>query len=264
MTARRVPLVPRQRELIQGCLIGRVRIRDGKITLPNQPRLPDVPHHPWCLLASLGAIAGSFILFLKIWSEVADQDARAVDAAILRSLRVVGHPDVPIGPEWLRQAMLEIASLGGTTLLRLLIVGVFGYLLIRGARHRALWLAAATLAGSGAVSLLKNIFGRPRPELIDHLVATQTTSFPSGHAANAALDYLSIASLASDLERSRPARIYILAVAIAITLLIGVSRLYLGVHWPTDVVAGWAFGAGWAWAWRLAAGRFSWHNMATD
>lgn len=232
--------------------------------MPNQPRLPDVPHHPWCLLASLGAIAGSFILFLKIWSEVADQDARAVDAAILRSLRVVGHPDVPIGPEWLRQAMLEIASLGGTTLLRLLIVGVFGYLLIRGARHRALWLAAATLAGSGAVSLLKNIFGRPRPELIDHLVATQTTSFPSGHAANAALDYLSIASLASDLERSRPARIYILAVAIAITLLIGVSRLYLGVHWPTDVVAGWAFGAGWAWAWRLAAGRFSWHNMATD
>ena len=196
------------------------------------------------------------------WSEVAEQDVRAVDVAILGSLRAVGHPDVPIGPPWIRQAMLEISSLGGTMLLSLLIVGACGYLVIKGARHRALWLAAATLTGSGAVSLLKNVFGRPRPELIDHLVTTQGMSFPSGHAANATLIYLTIAVLASDVESSRPARIYIWAMAIVLALLIGLSRLYLGVHWPSDVVAGWAFGASWALAWRLAAARLSWQDRA--
>jgi len=148
--------------------------------------------------------------------------------------------------------MVEISSLGGTTVLGMLVFSASGYLVIKGARTRALMLPAATLSGAGAIFLLKNVFGRPRPELVDHLVVAQSMSFPSGHAANSALVYLTIAALASDVEPGRPTRIYIMAVAMGLTILIGLSRVFLGVHWPSDVAAGWTFGAGWALAWRLA------------
>ncbi len=208
------------------------------------------------LLAGLAAIAAACFAFLKIWSGVAEADSRTLDSSILLSMRVTGHPDLPIGPPWLHAAMFDISSLGSGMVLNLLILATCGFLLVKGKLKRALWLAAAAITGSIAVTLLKHGFGRPRPELIDHLVATQTLSFPSGHAANSALIYLTIAALAGDHETSRPARIYLLAVAITLTLLIGLSRVYLGVHWPSDVLAGWTFGAAWALAWRLAAARF--------
>jgi undecaprenyl-diphosphatase len=81
-------------------------------------------------------------------------------------------------------------------------------------------------------------------------------SFPSGHAANSALVYLTIAALLTSIERDARARAYIVVTAIALTLCIGLSRLYLGVHWPSDVAAGWALGAGWAVLWRIASARF--------
>lgn len=232
-------------------------IEKGMTMLPMQLCRYQMPAGlPLRLLAGLAAVAGLFFLFLKIWSEVAEGDARALDASILLSLRVAGRPDVPIGPTWLKQSMIEISSLGGTTVLVLLIFAACAYLVIKGARARALMLATATLTGAGAIFLLKNVLGRPRPELIDHLVAAQSMSFPSGHAANSALVYLTIAALAGDVEQDHSVRIYIMAVAMSLTILIGLSRLYLGVHWPSDVAAGWAFGAGWALAWRLAATRY--------
>ncbi len=226
--------------------------------MPASKRLssPDKPSYRTRLLAGLAAIAAACFVFLKIWSEVTEPGSRTLDSAILLSMRVAGHPDIPIGPVWLREVMAEISSLGGGTALTLLLIGACGYLIVKGAGKRALWLAGAVLSGSLAVTLLKHFFGRPRPELIDHLVGTQTLSFPSGHAANSALVYLTIAALASDHEPSRAARIYLLAVAITLTLLIGFSRIYLGVHWPSDVLAGWTFGAAWALAWRLATTRF--------
>lgn len=208
------------------------------------------------LLAGLGAVAGLFFLFLKIWSEVAERDARAFDERILLSLRLPGHPDVPIGPAWVTQSMLDISSLGGGTLLGLVVVATSGYLIIKGAHTRAMWLVTATGSGSMIMLLLKSFFGRPRPQLVDHLVTVQSMSFPSGHATNSALVYLTIAALASDVEPNFVGRIYVMAVAIVLTVLIGISRLYLGVHWPSDVVAGWALGAGWALAWRLVADYF--------
>lgn len=220
---------------------------------------PLLPHHtldrfksPLGLLAGLGAVTGLFFAGLKIWSEVVEGDARGFDEKILLALRVPGHPDTPVGPVWLSQSMIDISGLGGGTLLTLLILAACGYLIIKRAYARAFLLAAATISGSTLLFLLKNAFGRPRPELINHLVTVQSLSFPSGHAANSALVYLTIAALASDVEASFIARFYIVAVAIILTVLIGLSRLYLGVHWPSDVVAGWALGAGWALAWRLA------------
>lgn len=219
------------------------------------PRSSYAFRSPLGLLAGLGVVAGLFFLCFKVWSEVAEGDARGFDQKLLLSLRVSGHPDVPIGPAWLTQSMIDISGLGGGTLLTLLIVAACGYLVIKRARTRAALLATATISGATLLFLLKNIFGRPRPEFIDHLVTVQSMSFPSGHAANSALVYLTIAALASDVEPSFRVRIYIMTVAMILTVLIGFSRLYLGVHWPSDVLAGWALGAGWALAWRLAASR---------
>lgn len=220
-----------------------------------QPRSSCSFRSPLALLAGLGVVAVLFFLCLKIWSEVTEGDARGFDQKILLSLRLAGHPDVPIGPAWLTQSMIDISGLGGGTLLTLLIVAACGYLVIKGGPTRALVLATATISGSAVLFLLKNAFGRPRPEFVDHLVSVQSMSFPSGHAANSALVYLTIAALASDVEPSFLVRIYIMTVAIVLTVLIGFSRLYLGVHWPSDVVAGWALGAGWALAWQLVATR---------
>lgn len=208
------------------------------------------------LLAGLGAVAGLFFVFLKIWSEVVERDARAIDDRILLSLRQPGHPAVPIGPAWATQCMLDLSSLGGGTLLGLVVVATSGYLIVKGARTRALWLVTATISGSILLLFLKSFFGRPRPQIVDHLVTVQSMSFPSGHATNSALVYLTIAALASDVEPSSVGRIYIMAIAIIMTILVGLSRLYLGVHWPSDVAAGWALGAGWALAWRLVADYF--------
>jgi len=196
---------------------------------------------PLKLLAGLGTVSLLVFLFLKIWSEVQEGDARAIDAAILLKLRVPGHLDIPIGPAWLKESMVALSDLG--------------YLLVKGALGRAVLLATATLSGGVAVLALKDLTGRPRPIIVDHLVSVQFTSFPSGHAANSAIVYLTIAVLAIDVEPSLRAQTYILIVAITLTVLIGLSRLYLGVHWPSDVAAGWALGAAWALAWRLAAGR---------
>lgn len=226
------------------------------------PRFAEICRSSWGLLAGLGAVAGLLFLALKVWSEVAEGDARGFDQKILLSLRLAGHPDVPIGPAWLTQSMIDISGLGGGTLLTLLIAAACGYLVIKGLPTRAFVLATATISGSALLFLLKNTFGRPRPELVDHLVTVQSLSFPSGHAANSALVYLTIAALASDVEPSFLVRIYIMTVAIVLTVLIGFSRLYLGVHWPSDVVAGWALGAGWALAWQLAANRLSFASRA--
>lgn len=210
---------------------------------------------PLKLVAGLGTVGLLAFLFLKIWSEVEEGDARAIDAAILLKLRVPGHLDIPIGPAWLKQAMIALSDLGSFTVLALLIITACGYLLVKGARGRAILLATATLSGGAAVLALKDLIGRPRPTLVDHLVSAQFMSFPSGHAANSAIVYLTIAALAIDVEPNVRARTYILIVAITLTVLIGLSRLYLGVHWPSDVAAGWALGAAWALAWRLAVGR---------
>jgi undecaprenyl-diphosphatase len=99
---------------------------------------------------------------------------------------------------------------------------------------------------------------RPRPELVSHLVEVQTSSFPSGHATLSAVVYLTIGALLAREQKSRRTRLYVMTVAILMALLIGCSRVYLGVHWPTDVLAGWAIGSGWAmlcWiaAWSAAA-----------
>lgn len=159
------------------------------------------------------------------------------------------------GPGWLRKAMIDVTALGGGTVLTLVVVAVAGLLLLRRLWVTALLVIVATWSGSLAVEALKSEFGRARPDIVDHIVEVTGHSFPSGHAANSAIVYLTVAGLLTQIVRGRATRNYIIALAVLLVGAIGVSRVYLGVHWPSDVAAGWSFGTLWALGWWLAGAR---------
>lgn len=171
------------------------------------------------------------------------------DRTILLAMRHGTMHGTPIGPAWLKLAMIDVTALGGVTVLPIVVAVTAGFLAVR-----RLWLTLAlvlggTISGSIAITLIKILVARARPEVTDHLVQVSSASFPSGHAANSAIVYLTIATLIDQIVEGRGTRIYILTVTALLVTLIGISRVYLGVHWPSDVLAGWCFGTLWALAW---------------
>jgi undecaprenyl-diphosphatase len=176
-----------------------------------------------------------------------------IDREILLALRTRGDLTDPIGPDWLQRAATDITSLGSHAVLILLVAIVAGFLLIDGRRASA-WLTIIAAGGAMLLSWgLKALFHRARPDLVEHLVGVFSPSFPSGHALLSAAVYLTLGALLAREFPRAPLRRYGMAMAVALTLLIGLSRVYLGVHWPSDVLAGWCIGALWAWGcWLLA------------
>lgn len=203
--------------------------------------------------ASLALIAALLFGFGKLAGEVLEGDTRAFDEALLRALRNPADLADPIGPAWLESVVRDITSLGSFSVLTIMTLGVIGYLLIDGKRAAAAFVFVA-IAGGGILSeLLKHVFARPRPELVAHLVDVKTMSFPSGHAMSSAVTFLTLGVLLTRIQTRQRLKAYLLSFAIFLTLLVGMSRIYLGVHWPTDVLAGWCAGAAWAMGcWLLA------------
>jgi undecaprenyl-diphosphatase len=186
--------------------------------------------------------------FIQISSEMIEGDTRAFDVTILhaaQSLRL-GHP-------WVAEVMRDLSGLGSTTVLTLFTAVAVGYLAVVRARLTALLVIAAVITGSVGVSLLKAQFGRPRPDVGFAELVAPGMSFPSGHATISAIVFLTVAALLASTRTRAIERTYILAMATLMALLVGLSRIALGVHWATDVAAGWAFGAAWALAWLLCA-----------
>lgn len=216
------------------------------LTLPPQEprRAPATPPLLWIALA--GAGLGAVLLLALL---VLDAAPFAWDRAIMLGLRVPGHLGRPVGPPWLRETMIDVTALGSVTVLTGVVAIVTGLLLVQRLWLTAGLVVAATLTGSIVAAQAKYWVGRPRPELVDHLVQVSGLSFPSGHATNSAIVYLTLAGLVAQVEHGRRLRTYTLAVAILLAGAIGVSRVYLGVHWPSDVLAGWCAGTGWAAAW---------------
>jgi len=198
------------------------------------------------MLAALLVAAGGVLGFLAIADEVREGELRAFDSAILLALRNPADHADPIGPQWLEIAMRDLTSLGSVSVLTLMVIAALGYLLLVGKRGAALLVLVSIGGGTALSSLLKLGFDRPRPDLVAHLVDIHTLSFPSGHAMLSAVTYLTLGALLARVEARRAVKIYILGVAVILTLLIGSSRLYLGVHWPSDVIGGWCAGAAWA------------------
>lgn len=216
------------------------------------------------LLIALLLVGAALFIFLKLASEVAEGDTMAVDRAILTGFRSAADPALPVGPHWLPEAMTSLTAFGSVTGLLLVCAAVIGYLLVGGRLRTASFLFAATAGGIALAGLLKLVYARPRPTLVPHLVDVTSSSFPSGHATDSAIVYLTLAALLARSIPGRGPRIYIIGAAILMILLIGVSRVYLGVHWPSDVAAGWTLGAAWALACSLIYSRLGIKEAEAD
>jgi undecaprenyl-diphosphatase len=198
------------------------------------------------LLALLALFAGSLWAFIGISEEVLEGETHAVDEAILLSLRTAGDRSDPIGPRWVEEIGRDATALGGVGILTFITVASVIFLVLHG-KHRVALFVAVTIASGIALSFaMKAGFDRPRPDLVPHGSVVYTASFPSGHSMMSALVYLTLGALLARLQPDRWMKAYVLLLAILVTLAVGVSRVYLGVHWPTDVLAGWAAGAAWA------------------
>ncbi len=197
------------------------------------------------LLAGVGNLA----------SEVVEGDTLAFDRWLIAGLRDPANPGSPIGPAWLDKAMVDLTALGGGPFLTLLTIAAVGFLLAARKWGMAVFVVVAIAGGGLAANLLKWIFVRARPDLVPHLVSVDSASFPSAHAMNSAVTFLTLGVLLSRSQDDRRVKAYLMGAALVLTLIVGFSRVYLGVHWPTDVVAGWAVGAAWAIACSLVAAR---------
>lgn len=185
-------------------------------------------------------------MFVEVADEVREGDLQQIDELLLLAMRNPADHTDPIGPRWFEEAARDFTALGGVALLSGLSIGVCGYLLLR--RETELFLLMAS-AAIGAILLsfsMKYAFDRPRPDLVPHESYVYTRSFPSGHSMMAATIYLTIAVMLTRIHSRRTIRIYIFAMCIVATLLVSASRVYLGVHWPSDVLAGWIAGSVWA------------------
>lgn len=188
----------------------------------------------------------SALVFAHIVEEVTEGETTASDRAILLAFRTPGDPSTPIGPPWLLQSAIDISALGGFTVIWLVTAAASGFLILA-RRWRALVILLAAIGGASLLNnLIKIGFHRERPNIATHLTQSWNASFPSGHAMIAAATYLTIAAILSETQTSKAVRLYLISLAIVLCVLIGVSRIYLGVHWPSDVAAGWAAGAAWA------------------
>lgn len=191
------------------------------------------------------------VVFLGVASfelagDVLEGDTQQYDERVLAALRNPADPRQPIGPAWLHGVALDITALGSASVLGLVVVAVCGFLLLQGLRRHALFVMIASASGWGLNALLKEAFGRPRPEVVPHLREVMTLSFPSGHAMTTAVIYLTLGALLMRVAERRVTRLYIMSIAMLATFLVGASRVYLGVHYPTDVLAGWLMGLSWA------------------
>ncbi|MCC7198335.1 MAG: phosphatase PAP2 family protein [Gammaproteobacteria bacterium] len=192
------------------------------------------------------ALAFATWAFVEVAEDVVEGDSAAFDQAVLLTLRGQDDPALRIGPVWLESLARDVTALGSTTVLGLLVTFVAIFLLLAGRRWNALFVPLAAAGGALASATLKMAFARPRPDLVPHGDYVVSASFPSGHAMLSAVVYLTLGTLLARVVHTRAQKVYVMLVAGFLTTAVGLSRIYLGVHWPTDVLAGWMAGAAWA------------------
>jgi undecaprenyl-diphosphatase len=197
-------------------------------------------------LALVAVVAGGLWTFLEVADAVTEGDVRAFDRAVLLAMREPADPADPLGPRWVEEMGRDLTALGGVAVLTLVSVAASLFLWMA-RRPRAVALLLVAFVGGQALSLLlKRGYARPRPDLVPHESFVYTASFPSGHSMMSAVVYLTLGALLARVLPRRRMKLLVMVCALGATLLTGVSRVYVGVHWPTDVLAGWAIGASWA------------------
>lgn len=206
------------------------------------------------LLVSLLILVVAVLTFIAVADAVTEGELGGFDRAAIRALRRADDPAKPIGPFWLPEAARDVTGLGSASLLTLFTLVVAGFLWLN-RDHGAMWLVLASAAGGYLIGpVVKAIYARPRPDVVPHLMIVGSYSFPSGHSIQAACVYLTLGALLARIVERRWLKAYFLSTAVLLTALVGLSRVYLGVHYPTDVLAGWAAGLAFASAISIVAG----------
>jgi len=202
--------------------------------------------HELAVLVGSTCVVASTWAFLALAGLVAEGQTRRFDERLLLALRVPGDASRPIGPEWMPEAARDITALGSTDVLWLATAAVAGFLALD-RRYAATGFLLAAVGSGWAVSFaLKLAFDRPRPDLVPHLMRAYFSSFPSGHSMMSAVVYGTLGSILSSLVARRRLKFYFLTLAAVAAGIVGLSRVYLGVHYPTDVLAGWSAGLAWS------------------
>jgi undecaprenyl-diphosphatase len=197
------------------------------------------------LLAVVTLCAALILAFGIVAEEVMEGDTHKLDRAVLLAFRTPGNPADLLGPAWFEEMVRDVTALGSYAFIIILVTAAVGYLLLVRKWALALLMLAAILGGMLISNLLKMGFDRPRPDL-DHATRVFTPSFPSGHAMLSAVTFLTLGALLTRVNVDWSAKVYFLAIAVILTMIVGFSRVYLGVHYPSDVVAGWCVGSAWA------------------
>lgn len=197
------------------------------------------------VIAALLVVAALVLGFALLANEVMEGDTSGFDRGIIMALRSGGNPADPIGAPWLEEVARDVTALGSFAFLGFVFLATVGYHLLVGKRALALLMSVAVLGGAAIGTALKMGFDRPRPD-IAHAARVFTASFPSGHATLSAVTFLTLAAVLTRANADPRIKAYFIVMAVFLTIVVGLSRVYLGVHYPSDVLAGWCIGAAWA------------------
>jgi undecaprenyl-diphosphatase len=198
------------------------------------------------VLIGLVLAAGSLWAFLNIADEMGEGETDAIDRHLILLLRNPADLNDPIGSRNIEEAVRDVTALGGTTLITLVTLAAIASFAFHKKYKHALVMAAAVLLAWLSSDAGKLVYDRPRPDLVPHGAYVYSASFPSGHSTLAAATYLTLGMLVASLESRRRSKALAYGLAGLLLVAVGFSRVYLGVHWPSDVLAGWCLGATWA------------------
>jgi undecaprenyl-diphosphatase len=216
------------------------------------------------ILLLLILLAGGIWMFVGLADEVVEGETYFVDKAVLMAFRDPADPLRPLGPGWLAEAMRDLTALGSFLVLGFLTLAAAGYFCFQRLFGLSLLVIVAAGGGMALSAALKSVFERQRPELVPHDVALYTSSFPSQHSMMSAIVYLTLGALLARVQPTRSLRLYLLLLAVVVAVAVGLSRVYLGIHWPSDVLAGWSAGGAWAIVCWLIARRLHLHGDVGD
>jgi undecaprenyl-diphosphatase len=227
------------------------------MALKMKDRIPDsktfpinilswIGRHEFTVLFVLALIFGGIWLTVELADEVTEGETQDIDETLLMALREGADTNNPIGPPWLESLMRDFTSLGGAGILAFIVLAITIFYLIQGQYKEMLFLLTAVMGAYLISYLMKDFFGRARPQFVASGTYFSFTSFPSGHALLATTTYLTLGSIVAELMSRNRLKAFVLLLAIFLALVVGFTRVYLGVHWPTDVLAGWVIGSVWA------------------
>lgn len=197
-------------------------------------------------LIALVLPAAVLFAFVTLGNAIGRGSTRAFDEAIILAMRTPGNLADPVGPLWFQEMVRDFTALGSTGVLTLVVLAVAGFLIMTSKGYAVLFVLLSVGGGVLISETMKWAYARPRPDLVPHGAEVYSASFPSGHSMMSAVVYLTLGALLARTQSNRVVKSYVLTLAIVVTLLVGTSRVYLGVHWPTDVLAGWSLGGAWA------------------